>query len=423
MITKYIKIAEGVKVNYIETEKFKTNYISVNFITQMRKESAHLNTLVSRVLVHGSKNFPSQSAIEKRLQYLYAGSISRRTNNIGKYQIFGVCADMLNDRYTEGTPVTDEMVDLVCDIVFNPIVENDAFSKQNTEDEKLETIDLINAEINNKARYAQNRCTEIMCENEVFSIKTTGTKEDVLATTPKDLFEAYKKALREYRIEIYVVGKVDIDKLANTFKSHFDKIERSLESLDDIEIIKEVSEVKNIEEIQEVSQGKLCMGFRTGKTIEDGDYHVAQLFNEIFGGSPTSKLFVNVREKKSLCYTCRSYVTQKSGLMYVSAGIESSNKQVAIDAILEQLENVKNAKITSTELESAKKSLKNAYMNVYDSPVAMEVWTLNRELSENFDVPSDEANKILATTKEDVSSYAKGIKLDTIYFLKGEENA
>ena len=330
-------------------------------------------------------------------------------------------ADMLCDRYTEPTNVTDEMINLLCDIVFNPYLEDGAFSKKYTDSEKLEVIDAINAEINNKGRYSLNRCTEIMCEGEIFAIKKTGSVSDIEKITPESLYEAYKEALKKYRIEIYAVGKLDIEKIADTLKPYFEKIERDVEELPEIDIVREAGEIKRVCETQDVKQGKLCMGFRTGKTIEDGGYHIAQLFNEVYGGSPTSKLFVNVREKKSLCYTCRSMITQKSGLMYVMAGIEASNKQVAEDAILEQLDKIRRGEITPEELSSAKKSLKNGYMNIYDSPSAMELWTLNRELSDNFDVPLGEAQRVDATTVEQITEYARGITLDTVYFLKGED--
>lgn len=422
MITKSIEVANGVKINYIETDKFKTNYFSFNFITLIDKEKSPLNTLLPRILTHGSASYPSQALIDKRLQYLYSSSLVTRNTTIGKFHIFGLMADMLNDKYTAGTSVTSEMISLICDIIFNPYLENGVFSKQYTESEKLEVIDAINAEINNKGRYSLNRCTEIMCEDEIFSIKKTGNVDDVEKITPEQLYNAYKNALKNYKIEIYAVGKLDIDKIALTLKAHFEKIERELETMPSIEIKRSASEVKRVCEIQDVMQGKLCMGFRTGRTIEDGNYHIAQLFCEIYGGSPTSKLFVNVREKKSLCYTCRSMITQKSGLMYVMAGIEATNKQIAEDAILEQLDCVRLAQITSEELESAKKSLKNSYMNIYDSPSAMELWTLNRELSGNFDEPIGEAQRVDSTTKEQIAEYARGITLDTVYFLKGEDS-
>ena len=212
MITKSIEVANGVKINYIETDKFKTNYFSFNFITLIDKEKSPLNTLLPRILTHGSASYPSQALIDKRLQYLYSSSLVTRNTTIGKFHIFGLMADMLNDKYTAGTSVTSEMISLICDIIFNPYLENGVFSKQYTESEKLEVIDAINAEINNKGRYSLNRCTEIMCEDEIFSIKKTGNVDDVEKITPEQLYKAYKNALKNYKIEIYAVGKLDIER-------------------------------------------------------------------------------------------------------------------------------------------------------------------------------------------------------------------
>lgn len=421
MITKSIDIANGVKINYIETENFKTNYISFNFITQRREDVSYLNTLFTRIIQHASATYPTVAEMEKRLQYLYASTLSRRSISNGKFHIFGIKSSILNDRYTEDTPVTQEIVNLMCDVLFNPIIENGAFSSKYTQDEKLELIDFIESEINNKGKYASNRCTEIMCENEIFSVKVSGTKEQVEKATPQMIFDAYKKALKEYRIEIYVVGKADVDKIASIFKPHFDKIERDLETIDEIELVNTVKQVKDVEEIQDVAQGKLCMGFRTGRSFEDSNYYVMELFNEIFGASPTSKLFVNVRERKSLCYSCGSYIDHKNGIMRVSAGIEPANKQVAIDAILEQLECMKEGKISDEEFESARKSLRNVYLSVNDSVYSMESWVLNRSLSSNYVTPTEEAERLFSITKEEIAEYARGIQLDTIYFLKGGE--
>ena len=422
MITETFEIANGVKLNYIQTDKFKTNYFSFNFITSVDKEKAPYHTLIPRILTHASATYPSQSEIDKRLQFLYSGTLSVRNMSAGKFHIFGLLGNMLNDKYTLGTPVTDEMINLLNDVIFNPYLENGVFSEEYTEAEKLDLIDQINAEINNKTSYSIDRCTEIMCENEIFSVKKTGRVEDVLKITPTSLYQAYKNALEAFKIEIYIVGCVDIEKIANVFKQQFSKINRSVEKIINIDIVRGANEIKRVTEIQDVNQGKLCLGFRTGKTIEDGDFHISQMFSEIYGASPTSKLFVNVREKKSLCYACRSMLTQKNGIMYVIAGIEASNKQIAEDAILEQLDEMKKASITDAELESAKKSLKNAYMNIYDSPAGMELWTLNRGLSNNYDIPLGEAKKLDSVTKEQIADFARGITLDTVYFLKGEDN-
>ena len=420
MITQSAKIADGVNINYIKTDKFKSNFISFSFITKVDKERVALNALLSRVLCRGSQNYPSQAKIDKKLQYLYSSRIGTRNDTLGEFQIFGLVADVLNDKYTLGTPVTDEILDLICDIVFNPYLENGAFSEQYTESEKSNLIDAINAEINNKTKYANSRCIGEMCKNEIFSIKKTGTAEDVEKITPKSLFEAYKRILKECRIEIYAVGDMDINKITNKFKTHFNDITREVEKIEKESIVRRADSANEVLETQNVKQGKLAMGFRIGKTIEDGNHHITRLFSEVFGGSPTSKLFTNVREKMSLCYYCYSLTNQRNGVLLVSAGIECENKEIAQNAILEQLESIKNGKITPEELESAKKSLKNSFMHVYDSPEGMQSWSLYRMLSGDYSTPMQEATKTDATTVDEIANLAKGITLDTVYFLKGE---
>ena len=100
MITKTIKIASGVNVNFIHTDKFKTNQISVNFITQMDKSSAHLNAMIPVILLRGCRKYPTQSELNRRLQYLYSADIDTKNTKLGEFQIFGLSSNMLNDRFT-----------------------------------------------------------------------------------------------------------------------------------------------------------------------------------------------------------------------------------------------------------------------------------------------------------------------------------
>ena len=104
----------------------------------------------------------------------------------------------------------------------------------------------------------------------------------------------------------------------------------------------------------------------------------------------------------------------------VAAGIEFDNKEIAEKAILKQLDAIKQGEISAEELENAKRSLRNAYMQIYDSAEGMESWTLNRSLSGNYDTPEGEKEKLEAATVEEIAAYANGITLDTVYFLKGE---
>lgn len=421
MITKAITIADGIRLNYIETDKFKTNYFSFNFTTELSNEQACFNALIPTVLMRGCKNYPDQASINKRLQYLYSGEIGARNTKFGEYQIFGLRANMLDNRFCLGTNVTKETIELVCDMIFDPFLIDGEFSKEYVKGEKTSLIDVVESERNNKTQHSMKRLVEEMCKDEIFSISKYGTVEQINKITPKQLYCAYKTALSTYQIDIYFVGKCNIEEIEALFKEKFEGIERKIKPLTSAKTIPTANIVKEVVDEENVKQGKLCLGFRTGYRVEDKKYHLLQLFNEIFGGSPTSKLFMNVREKMSLCYFCRSTVMQRNGLMMVASGIEFENKEIAKNAILEQLSAIKEGSISLEEFESAKKSIKNGYMQIYDAAESMESWAFFRGICGNNATPFDECKKIDVATIKDVQEVAKKITLDTVYFLKGKE--
>lgn len=421
MIKESFKIADGVNLHYIETEKFKTNYFSFNFIAPLSRDTVHFNAMIPLILMRACEKYPSQAEINKRLQFLYSGDIDARNDSFGEYQIFGFKANMLNDRYTQGTDVTGEMINLLCEMIFKPYIKNDAFDKEFTRGEKITLIDAIEAEINNKGQYAVKRLMSEMCKDEVFGISKMGEVDDVKKITEKSLYEAYKNAIKNNIIEIYFVGKADITKVVSALKERFDGVERTPQLVQPVEIKMLADTVKEVVDTEKVNQGKLVLGFRLGYHYSENKYHLIQLFNEIFGGSPTAKLFLNVREKMSLCYYCRSSVSQRTGIMLVSSGIESKNKEVAKKAILDQLEMIKNGEVSEEEFESAKKSIRNGYLAIYDGAEAMEAWSFFRGFCGINTTPIAECEKIENVSIEEIKAVANKITLDTVYFLKGED--
>ena len=161
------------------------------------------------------------------------------------------------------------------------------------------------------------------------------------------------------------------------------------------------------------------MGFRSGTVLRDGDYPKMALMSELYGGAPSSKLFMNVREKMSLCYYCVSMPEAVKGIMFVRAGIENENFETARDAILEQLELVKKGEFTDEELSSAKLSLINAYREISDNPQSLQNWYIGRALSGITQSPDETIEVVKNITKEEIVATANKVVLDTVYFLRG----
>ncbi|MCL2772934.1 MAG: insulinase family protein [Oscillospiraceae bacterium] len=423
-----INIGNEINLNFVESDKFKTNHIGINIITRLENDlKASKNALLAKVLMRGSKNYPTMADINKRLNYLYAARIGVGAYKTGEAQIVSFSADILENRYAlDDTNILDETIDILGDIFTNPLIEteNGGFKYDYVEGEKINLINDIHAQINNKNAYAYQRCIEIMCKGERFSINNPGTADSVKLLDSKNLYEHYNYILESCAIEIFCVGKFAdkkqfiVDKFKELLKNIKRKDSKDMENFETEVIFKSDFKGETIEEM-EVNQGKLSIGFRMGTSNTAQDFINFVLFNALYGASPTSKLFDNVREKLSLCYYCYTAVEGSKGTMTVLSGVEVENKQKAEDEILKQLEEVKNGNFTDKEIEDARLSVINSYKGVFDNAGSIQHWYMARLLCGKIKTPEEMIGEIKKVTREDIINAAKKITLDTIYFLKG----
>ena len=420
-----INIGKEININFIESDKFKTNFIEINIISRLENElKASKNALLAKVLKRGSKNFPTMADINKRQNHLYAAKINAWADKIGETQILILSAEMLENKYSlDDTNIADETINLLGDIFINPLIDSqtNGFMSDYVENEKINLINDINAQINNKNAYVYRKCIENMCKNERFAINNLGSVESVKLIDGKNLYEHYNYILSNCAIEIFCVGKFNEKKqnITEKFKDLLKNIKReNIENYETDIILKAEYKSEIIEEM-EVNQGKLAIGFRTGVTNKDKDFAKFILFDAVYALTPTGKLFQNVRERLSLCYYCRTMIESAKGIVTVLCFIENENKQKATDEILKLLEDMKNGDFTDKDIEISKLSLINSYKEVFDNSSSIVYWYLRRILSGNIKSPEDMINEINKVTKEDIIKSAKNLTLDTIYFLQG----
>lgn len=422
---KYIseKIGDGIRLNALKTDCFKTNLLTFNIITPLSIDTASAHSLITDVLTAACEKYPSLVELGKRMADLYSASVNAFVQKRAEYQIVVFELSLINNEYAyDGVNLFDEGTKLLGEVMLHPYLKDGKFDEEIVEREKKNLIDSIREKINNKASYANDRCGEIMCEGEPFAIDANGTIEKVEAATAESLVETYKSLLTDYPIEIFYAGNMDIE----TVKGYITKnvpLPSGNRSLKAERVIKGAGELKVVEESFNVSQGKLILGFRANHSPKSEEELLAiQLFCDIFGSSPTSKLFMNVREKLSLCYYCRPIYTALKGVMLVSCGIETSNYEKAKSAILAELEAMKTGDITEEEMENGKRSLINSFKMVTDSLGGMISWGAVRRLytDDEISTPEDFAEKVSSITKEQVMEAAVRLTLDTVYLLKGE---
>ena len=142
-----------------------------------------------------------------------------------------------------------------------------------------------------------------------------------------------------------VLGDCNPQPVYDRFAQAFSKIDRKRLEICETEIIKTAKEVREISETMSVAQSKLVMGFRAGAELDTPEETAARLMVAIFGGTPHSKLFLNVREKLKLCYYCAARYNSNKGVMFVESGVETQNLEGAKKEILAQLEEIRTRQL------------------------------------------------------------------------------
>ncbi|MCX7614767.1 MAG: insulinase family protein [Clostridiales bacterium] len=417
------EISPGVWLRVISTNKFIAPCFSISFLTTLEKEKAANFALLPNLLRRGCKKYPDMEKIAFELNALYGARIEPYVRKKGAVQCVGFVCDMVSDQTTGGEPVFRKTLMLLSEILLRPYLVDSVFDSNYVAGERANLVDRIEAQINDKRTYAKKRLFEIMCENEPFGLSELGDIETAKKIDAKTAYSYYEEMLSSCQIEIFYCGNENADTVEHV-------VRESLGSLRGINLEKPNAtppaiginkEQKNITETMAVSQGKLALGFRTTITAESREYPALIVMNALFGGSTSSKLFLNVREKMSLCYYASSTLEKLAGIMAVSSGIEVQNFEIAKKEILKQLEAVKSADFNEEEFDAAKKSVLTSLKAILDSPVQLEDFELSQAVGR---LPYGPEELIFATERvdsHDVVAAAGTVTLDTVYFLKGEE--
>ena len=411
-------ICEGVSFGNIKDDRFKRGRINATLIVPLDKKTAAANALLSCVLTRSCRKYPDFTSLNRKLDELYGAALYPSVNRFGDFQTVTISVSGLDDRYSlDGKSISSEITELLCSILFEPNITDGHFLEEDFEQEKRQLLENIDAEFNDKRVYAINRCIETMCRDELFSVGRFGSREDVAALTQENIYKAWKNLLDNARVELCMLGSTPYEKAFDGFKKYFDGKPRKITG--STKVVSEVGEVKRIVETEEIVQSKLVMGFRCAYPSTLRERIANSLMSVILGGSPTSKLFQNVREKQSLCYYCASRADNNKGIMLIDSGVETDNIDRAESAVMEQLNAFVHGNVTDEELDSAKKALKNVYISTLDNLSAMYGWYIGGTLSSFLVSPAEEADIVDDITKDEVIELANKIKLDTVFSLIG----
>ena len=417
------ELMPGVFLSHLRSDKFKTACMSVTLLTQLRRETAAMNAVIPFVLRRGTTRYSDMEQLSRRMDELYGAAVEPVVRRIGEIQCIGFYGSFPEEAYLPGgETLLPSAVGLMADMLLSPKTRGGLLLPQYVDSEKEKLLERIRSRINDKRSYALTRCIEEMCCYEDFAVSRFGSESEAENIHYKKLTRHYRELIQTCPVEIFYCGKTDFKAVSAAMRDAFSAMPRGEIDYDigtDLRMNAVEDHVRFVEEEMDVTQGKLVLGFRLGECMEEPDIPALYVFNAVYGSGATSKLFMNVREKLSLCYYASSAVYLHKGIMLVSSGIEFDKLDAARDEILAQLDSVRRGEITDDELRSAKKSVASDLRAVQDSIGELEGFYLSQALDGLDYGPAELAALAEDVTKEDVQAIAESIECDLIYFLKG----
>ena len=413
----------GVWLRTVHTHKFKSSYLSLTLMVPLSAETASANALIPAVLRRGTEAHPDLESLSAALDELYGGAIEPIVRKKGETQCVGFAASFLDDAYAlEGEPVLEGAAALLGELVLRPYTRDEVFCPDYTRQERENLVTRIRAQVNDKRQYAQVRVVAEMCAGEPFGVDKLGDEASAAAITPQKLWDCYQQVLRTAPIEFYYCGSAPLERVRAAVQAIVDGLPAGERApLARPEKGNAPAQPRRVEEALDVTQGKLAMGFRTCIDAWDEDYPALMLLNAVYGGTTTSKLFLNVRERLSLCYYASSGLMKYKDVMLVSSGVEFSKVGQAQDEILAQLQACKDGGFTDDELEWARRSVVSTLMTTLDAQSRLEDYWLGQAAAGLTEAPDELAQRVERTTRAQVQAAAQKLTLDTVYFLKGKE--
>ena len=413
-------VCDGVNFRSIKDTKFKTIRMSVNFMLPIQKSTAASNAILPFLLSRASSEYPDFTKLGERLAELYGAEINADVQKLGDVQMLSLSTSGIADRYAlNGESVSTELSKLLCSIIFDPPFENGLFPQDGFDQERRQTIELIDSEYNDKRIYAKQRCEEIMCSQEPYGIGRYGSKDDIKNLKREEVTEAWQYLIHNAKIEILVLGDCDPATVFEGFYNAFHQINKTTTVPCPTSNVKKAEKVNEFTEKMDVAQSKLVLGFRTSAALPDVEMPAVKLMIALFGGTPNSKLFLNVREKLSLCYYCSAQYISMKGIMLVQSGVETKNVDRAKQEILIQLDEIRNGNFDDDEINAAKLSMCNSYRSIGDSLGGLEAWYLSQTFTNQVKRPEEAAAIIMNVTRQEIIDAANNVTLDTVYRLIG----
>mgnify|MGYP002656188915 FL=1 len=405
-------------VKVLPTTKFKTTTITLKFMAPLDSETMTARSILSKVLVRATKQWPSDKDFNRYLSHLYGAYVNSFVSKFKDKHVITISLELVNERYLKDqTPLFEKGLELLKEMIYNPLISDNKFDETFVAQEKSLLSKKLNAMIDNKSQISFLNLLKYMFGEQPYRHLATGQVEYIADITSENLFHTYQSMLENDYCAVYVVGNVDEQQVKSQIQTYFNINPFSFELSQFNPVGQDHNTPQVIVETDDVDQAKLNMGFKLPAKYGDPEYFAMIVFNVMFGGDPSSVLFNEVREKQSLAYSIHSQIDAKNGFLFVLSGVSTDKYEVAKETIVSEFEKFQQGDFEEEKIALAKKVILSQRQESHDRAKSI-IEIMNNNIL--LDEPMSEESYISGiqnVNKSDIQQLAQATTLDTIYIL------
>lgn len=405
----------------IKTDRFKTSHMEVIFRNVLNKEEIGKYSFLADMLSESCKKYPKKKDLITRFEELYKTVIYASTVRVGNVIDLHVSLDFINPDYIDDKNYVEEVIKTLFELIDNPNVVNDEFDLKTFNIVKERLRREINSLKENPVKQSIKEAFREMDKDSSTSYELLGTTEELDTITPSNLYEAYKNLRKNFKVDVFLIGNLDMDETASLIKKHFKNRYIVDKTYDMMVKNKETKKVHEKSKKSDNVQTNLVMLFNLCNLTEIEKNITFNVFNYLYGsGGLTSKLYKSIREENSLCYAINSMYLKYDGLLMVQISLDQCNVKKAVMLVKKELKNMQNGEFSGLEVEDA---INNMIISL-DMSLDNNIAILNNyvfNVYDNFPSIEDRRELFKKIRKEDIVNVSKKIKLNTIFALEGKD--
>ena len=405
-------------IHFIKTTKFKKIRIKINFKEKVEREKIVYRNMLSLILLESCRKYKTKRLLDIECEELYNASIGSNTTITGNYQLLSFNNVFLNEKYTE-VGMNEKTFQFFLNLIFDPLIIDNGFEETSFNNAKNYLLEDIESYEDSPMRLAASNLYHEMFEGTPIEYRVCGYKEDLEKITKENLYEYYKELIKNNHIDIFVVGEFDSNEMKKIIENNFNINTIKKPTTSHIINHNKFRKITNIvKSPKNMNQSILLFGFKLDNITEFERLYTLAVYNSILGGSPDSKLFREVREKNSLCYSISSTYSGINSYEIISAGINKKDYNKAVKLIKKEIKKMALGDFTEEEIKQAQITYIASLKEIEDAPSSMiSIYEAHEYLG--YDLMPEREKNIVKVTKEDIITLAKKLKLDTIYLLEG----